>query len=102
MDCKINWTKKAWLSFEENIFYLQQNWTTAEVSKFVTMVENKILTLTKYPKIGTQKSTKFPNIRATIIHKKILLIYKYKPMKNEIDLLIFWNTRQNPRKLSFK
>jgi hypothetical protein len=32
----------------------------------------------------------------------VALIYKYKPQKNEIDLLVFWNTYRNPGKLNVK
>ena len=34
------------------------------------------------------------NIRKTILHKKVILIYKYKPLKKEIILLNFWNPQQ--------
>jgi plasmid stabilization system protein ParE len=76
MDCKINWTNRAWLTYEANIDYLSKN-----------------------PRIGRRRDTKYPNIRSTLVHKRILLVYKHKPLKNEIDLLVFWNTYQNPKKL---
>jgi plasmid stabilization system protein ParE len=99
MDCKINWTDKAWDTYEENINYLLTNWTLKELNNFVQTVDRKITLLAKYPKLGSSKSTKQLNIRCTIIHKRIVLIYKHKPLKNEIDLLVFWNTKQHPRKL---
>ena len=31
--------------------------------------------------------------------QRVSLIYRYKPLKKEIDLLLIWNTYQNPKKL---
>ncbi|WP_462222858.1 type II toxin-antitoxin system RelE/ParE family toxin [Ferruginibacter sp.] len=102
MDCKINWTNKAWLTYEANIDYLQKAWTAKEISNFVILVDKRLANLSRNPKIGKRKNTKYPNIRCTLVHKRILLIYKHKPLKNEIDLLVFWNTYQNPKKLKVK
>ncbi|MCY7291575.1 MAG: type II toxin-antitoxin system RelE/ParE family toxin [Ferruginibacter sp.] len=102
MDCKISWTNRAWLSYEANIEYLEQAWTIKEISNFVLLVDNKLALLSKNPKMGSQRHKSQPNIRCTLVHKRVLLIYQYKPAKNEIDLLVFWNTAQNPRKLKVK
>lgn len=102
MDCKINWTQRAWETYKSNIDYLKKSWTQKEITRFVLIVDDKLNILSAHQKIGTSKNKKFPNIRSTFIHKRIILIYKYKPLKKEIDLLIFWNTYQNPRKLKVK
>lgn len=102
MDCKINWTPRAWLTFETNIHYLDIAWTAKEISNFIIAVEKRLVILTKHPKIGNARNIKYPNIRSTLVYNKILLIYKHKPLKNEIDLLVFWNTTQNPKKLKVK
>ncbi|MDQ6756876.1 MAG: type II toxin-antitoxin system RelE/ParE family toxin [Bacteroidota bacterium] len=102
MDCKINWTNRAWRTYLANIDYLQKAWTAKEISNFVLLVDKKITSLSKHPRIGNQRNKKYPNIRFTIVHKRIVLVYKHKPLKNEIDLLIFWNTYQHPRKLKAK
>jgi plasmid stabilization system protein ParE len=99
MDCKINWTNTAWISYESNILYLELAWTAKEISNFVLSVEKRLDNLAKHPRIGNARNKKYPNIRSTLVHKRILLIYKYKPLKSEIDLLLFWNTSQNPKKL---
>ncbi len=102
MDCKINWTNRAWQTFNENIEYLQNAWTSKEISNFVLQVDKKLANLSKHPEIGSPRNKKNKNIRCTLVHKRVLLLYKYKHVKNEIDLLIFWNTYQNPRKLKAK
>lgn len=99
MVCKINWTPKALDSYLSNIEYLQKRWTEREIKNFVAVVEKKIKTLSGHPEIGSPKNKKQQNIRHTVIHKRVSLIYQYKPLKKEIDLLLFWNTYQNPKKL---
>ncbi len=102
MDCKINWTNRAWQTFNENIEYLQSAWTSKEISNFILQVDKRLANLAKHPEIGSPRNKKNRNIRSILVHKRILLLYKYKPVKKEIDLLIFWNTYQNPRKLKVK
>ena len=102
MACKINWTETAWRTYVANIEYLEQAWTAKEISNFVLLVDKKLSSLAKHPQIGNHRNKKSPNIRVTVVHKRILLVYKHKPLKNEIDLLVFWNTYQNPRKLKVK
>ncbi len=102
MDCKINWTERAWLTYEANIHYLQKHWTTKEISNFVLLVDKWITNLQPHPRTSTPRNKKHPNIRFSVVHKRVILIYKHKPLKNEIDLLVFWNTYKNPRKLNVK
>jgi plasmid stabilization system protein ParE len=102
MACKVNWTNRAWLTFESNIAYLQKEWTVKEISNFVASIDKKIAILSSQPEIGKSRNKKYPHIRFTLIHKRVALIYKYKPQKNEIDLLVFWNTYRNPGKLNVK
>ncbi len=70
--------------------------------QFCILVDKRLINLSKHPGIGNARNKKYPNIRSTLIHKRILLVYKHKPSKNEIDLLVFWNTHQNPQKLKVK
>lgn len=102
MGCKINWTTRAWLTYEANIEYLQKEWTAKEISNFILATDKKIAGLSAHPAIGKPRNKKYPNIRFTVIHKRVALIYKHKPLKNEIDLLVFWNTYRNPGKLKVK
>ena len=47
MGCKINWTSRAWLTYEANILYLQKEWTAKEISDFVISVDKKIAGLSR-------------------------------------------------------
>lgn len=53
------------------------------------------------PRLG-RKTGKRTNFRKTTINKRVVLYYQYKPRKKEIELLVFWNTQQDPDKLIFK
>lgn len=96
---QIVWTPKALESYLNNIEYLEQNWTSKEVTKFVNRVEKKILLLSVQPYIGASRSKKRPNLKFTLLHKRIILIYLVKPNLKRVELLLFWNTYQNPAKL---
>ena len=89
MACKISWTQRAWLTYEANINFLEKEWTEKEIRKFILLVDKKIANISNHPKLGTSRNTKNPNIRNTLIHKRIALIYRYKPLKDEIELLVF-------------
>ena len=96
---KIVWSKKADVSFDRLTGYLEQEWTQKEVAAFVTRVYEKIDILSVFPQAGF--STKRSNIYKTLVHKKIILIYQYKPVKKEVLLIVFWNNLQNPERLKY-
>jgi plasmid stabilization system protein ParE len=99
---KVSWTPKALETYISNIEYLETKWTDREVKKFISDTERKIKTLAGQPGIGSSRNKKHRDIRHTVIHKRVSLIYRHKPRKKEIELLRFWNTYQNPKKLKLK
>lgn len=99
---KIAWTLKALESYVAVMQYLQQAWTQKEVKSFADLVEKKIKLLSHQPGIGTSRNKKHPHVRHTVLHKRISLIYRVKPQNEEVELLLFWNTYQNPSRLKAK
>ncbi len=95
---KITWSKEATSAFFEVCSYLLDTWTLKEVEQFKVRVDEKLAILKANPRLG-RNTGKHPNIHKTLLHKKVLLIYRYKPVKKEIVLLNFWNTQQDPSKL---
>ena len=95
---KISWLPEAEITFGEALTYLEENFTEKEMRKFAERIQQKLLVIQTNPRLGT-KGSKKANVYKTVIHKKILLFYQYKPIKKEIVLLTFWNTLQNPQKL---
>lgn len=92
---EIIWSDLAIKTYIANITYLEQEWTEKEIKKFIADVQRKILILSFQPRIGVI-TNKRANLRKTVINKQIVLIYRYKPRKKEIELLHFFNTYQKP------
>ncbi|SFQ17349.1 hypothetical protein [Parafilimonas terrae] len=88
MPSDIIWMPNAINSYIKIIRYLQTNWTQKEIENFQLLSEEKIA-----------RNYKNPNIRYTLIHKRVALVYRYNQIKNKIELLLFWNTSQNPKKI---
>jgi len=93
---QIEWSVKAEDTFENIVAYLEKEWTQREVINFVNRVYEKLELLRLFPKMGVP-NTKKKNSYRTLIHKKITLVYHYKPIKKEIVLITFWNNMQNPK-----
>ena len=99
---QVVWTLKALESYISNMKYLEKAWTEKEVNRFAALVEKKIKLLSVQPGIGTSRNKKQLHTRHTVLHKRISLIYRVKPQKKEIELLLFWNTYQHPSRLKAK
>ncbi|GAA4752880.1 type II toxin-antitoxin system RelE/ParE family toxin [Flavisolibacter ginsenosidimutans] len=99
---EIKWTERSVISYGKNIEYLRTRWSEKVVEKFENGVKRRLQALESHPYLGRPRSQNSIHIRRTIINKRILLIYQVKPNKRRIDLLVFWNTYLNPKKLKLK
>jgi plasmid stabilization system protein ParE len=97
---QIEWSVKAQDSFDGIINYLEKEWSQKEVISFVNRVNEKLELLRSFPKMGVPNAKKKNSYR-TLIHKKVTLVYHYKPVKKEIVLITFWNNLQNPKGLKY-
>ena len=97
---QIKWSIKAEDTFAGIIAYLERKFTQREVTNFVDRVYDKIELLRLFPRIGVSNNKK-KNTYRTLIHKKVVLVYHYKPLKKEIVLITFWNTLQDPKRLKY-
>jgi plasmid stabilization system protein ParE len=90
---KIIWSKNAEITFDLLVNQLENNFGKLTAKKFITKTHKTILTLSLYPYIF--KKTSFQeNIRKATISKQCSLYYEVN--KNEIQLLYFWDNRQEP------
>jgi len=92
---KVIWSELAINTYISNIEYLEREWTQQEINNFIVAVSERISLLSVHPRIGSP-TTRRKNIRKTLINKNILLIYRHKPRKKEIELVRFFNTHQLP------
>lgn len=97
MAYEVVWTKEAEISFQQIVDYLTTNFTEKEVTRLVNTTQDKI-TLIQFNPYSYRKSGKFRNIHYTIILRKTLLVYKIKPRLKMVELIHFWDGRQNPKK----
>jgi hypothetical protein len=93
---RIIWTKVAKNDYWKNIEYLEKEWTLQDVYNFIDKTDALIELLSKQNLIF--KPTNYKDIFQIPVTKQITLYYKI--LKNsDIELLRFWNTYQNPKKL---
>lgn len=96
MAYKIIWSPKAIDTFEKAIDYLQNYWTDKQIKYFVERTEKTVYLLSTNPYIfrGSEKE----NLHEAIITKHNLLLYQIALKEKTIELLAFFDTRQNPKK----
>lgn len=91
---KIIWSPRAVIAHQQVITYLQQKWSSKEIIQFIE-ITNKTLALVGSDKIKFRHSKK-RNVYEVLVTKHNLLLYREK--KDTIELITFWDTRQNPKK----
>jgi len=94
---EIKWTTEAEETFDQIIDYLENNWTEREIERFVIAAEQVIEYISEHPKMFRKTNKK--NVHEVLVTPHNLLIYK--TYANHIDLITFWDTRQNPRKKKY-
>lgn len=86
---EIVWTPKAAESFVENVEYLEENWTEREINNYCSNSRRKDNSLSKQPSIGNSRSKKHPNVRHTVLHKRVSLIYRVNQNTKESNCYYF-------------
>jgi plasmid stabilization system protein ParE len=91
---EIYWSTLSKISFSEEIYFILRKWNQIEVDKFSELVFNYLERLAKNPKIGIFNS-KF-NCFSIVISKQSTLFYRILESEKKIELILFWNNKQNP------
>lgn len=94
---KITWTLKALKTYFKVSDYLQEAWGDVVVGNFLLKVEKVIKEIQGHP-VMFEASRKYKNVRKGFVDEHITLFYRIKPRKKEIELLIFWDNRQDDEK----
>ena len=95
---QVIWSSLALHTYMQNIDYLEKEWTEKEIEKFIDTVLKKITILSLHPRTG-KVTNKRANLRQIVINKRIVLIYRCKTLKREIELVRFFNTYQDVKAL---
>lgn len=94
---EIRWTPEAESTFQAVIAYLQSVWSEREIANFIQATQSTIAYIAEHPKMFRKTNRK--NVHEALVTPHNLLIYKVYPTR--IDLITFWDTRQNPRKKKY-
>lgn len=91
---EVVWSYRAKSSFDRVIKYLLKNWTEKEIVKFVNQT-TKTIDLIKSG-VVTHRSSGKKKVYEVLVTKHNLLIYRVS--KSHYELLVFYDTRQHPKK----
>ncbi|MEX2410259.1 MAG: type II toxin-antitoxin system RelE/ParE family toxin [Candidatus Paceibacterota bacterium] len=97
---KISWTFTARITYIKVLDHLSVNWTKKEVENFINEVEALLEQISSNPEMF-QASRKRKNVRKGHITRHNTLYYRIKPRKKELELITFWDNRQDPKKLAY-
>ena len=97
MSYTVKWLPEAELTFAMVMEYLEQNWSSKEVETFINRTDEVIDFIAQRPHqyIYSKKKDAY----RAVVTKQISLYYRLK--SKEVELLVFWDTRQDPSKLKF-
>jgi plasmid stabilization system protein ParE len=93
---RVVWTELALLEYDETIDWLLENWTTQIAIRFTELVEQKINAIKHNPLMGAQ-SHFLKECRKIWVPPYHILIYKVT--QDSIEIIRFFDGRQNPEKL---
>ncbi len=94
---KVFWTPESVETFEQIIENLNIYWSQKEINKFIEQTEFTINLIKKNPFLY-KSSSQNKLIRKGFVNKLVSMFYKVNPNNNEIEIITFWNNRQNPKK----
>jgi plasmid stabilization system protein ParE len=91
----IIWSLTAKFTYNQILEYLFENWTVKELEAFIDRTEEVINHI-----IGNPLLYPFSlqgNTHKCVVVKQVSLFYRIKG--NTVELLVFWDNRQDPAKL---
>lgn len=95
---KVFWTPQARHTYFKVLDHLEKAWTEKEIRNFINKVDILLDQIKQNPEMF-EESSKKRNVRKGLITKHNTLYYRVSPKKMEIQLLVFWDNRQDPGKL---
>jgi len=92
----ITWSPKARITYYKILEYLEGNWTIKEITFFITRTEEVLGHIQKNPFLFPY--SKESDAFKCVFIPQVSLFYRLK--EQQIELLIFWDNRQDPAKLN--
>jgi len=94
---EVKWSSLAEITLVEEIDFILKKWNLVEAGKFVLLVYDFLESLAQNPEIGIFNS-KF-NCHTIVISKQTTLYYRILKSDKKVELILFWNNKQNPNQL---
>jgi len=98
MTRKVIWSPAAEKDFESILEYLTLKWNNLIIRKFINKVDDSIELIIEDPKIFPIINSKL-QIRKCVVTKQNTLYYREK--RASIEILRLFDSRQDPKKLTF-
>ncbi|MBN1925136.1 MAG: type II toxin-antitoxin system RelE/ParE family toxin [Prolixibacteraceae bacterium] len=95
---KVIWSLKSVNTYDQIVSFLLTEWGQTPANKFMDEVDKVLVLISKNPKMF-RRSLKLRNVRIGYITQHNSLIYRIK--NKTIELILFWDNRQNPGKLKY-
>lgn len=92
---KIEWSCEAISSLEEILNYIESKFGYIIAAQYYNNVESTLLQIQNFPYLGKKCSNKV-ELRSIVINKRTTLYYSLT--ENKIQLLEFFDNRQDPEK----
>lgn len=92
----IFWSSQAELTYAHNLEYLARRWSAKVILEFLDTTDDFLQEIARNPLLFPLYYKK-SNIRYCILHKAITVYFKFS--EDEVYLITFWNTYQNPATL---
>lgn len=93
---QIIWSPTAKVSYYSILEYLNENWTFRELRAFVNRTDYVIKHIQLNPLLYS--FSKKSGTHKCVLVKQVSLFYRING--DFVELLVFWDTRQNPAKIS--
>ena len=94
----IIWSPTARITYYQVLEYLLENWTFKELETFIDRTEEVISHICSNPLLYPYSIES--DVHKCVVVKQVSLFYRIKTT-NTIELLVFWDNRQDPAKLRF-
>ena len=91
MGYSIHWVPLAIDTYLEEISFIYLKWNQNEVDKFVVLVDENLKRLSVNPLIGQIHK----NVYKIVLSKQTSLFYKIIEDEKKIELVYFWNNKQD-------
>jgi plasmid stabilization system protein ParE len=95
MSYSILWSPQANHTYQQILEYLQERWTEREIKNFIDRTETVLSFISQNPYL--YRYSKQNDSYKCVVTEQTSLIYQIN--QDKIELLTFWDNRQDPKKL---